>query len=95
MQLYQVLRRPVLTEKSDALAAQGKYVFRVDKAANKLEIKAAVEHAFNVDVVNVNLIRVPARLGRFGKRRPPSRPAFKKAIVTLKQGQTIKFFEGV
>ena len=95
MQLYEVLRRPVLTEKSDALAGQGKYVFRVDRAANKLEIKRAVEQAFNVQVTDVNVVRVPPRLGRFGRRRAPARPGYKKAVVTLKKGQTIKFFEGV
>jgi large subunit ribosomal protein L23 len=95
MQSYQVLKRPVLTEKTDGLAKSSKYVFRVGDGANKLQIKQAVEQAFNVQVMAVNVVRIPARLGRFGKRRAASRPSFKKAIVTLKAGQTIKFFEGV
>ena len=95
MRSYQVLKRPVQTEKSDTLSAKGKYVFRVGEGANKLQIKQAVEQAFNVEVTAVNVVRIPPRLGRFGRRRAASRPGFKKAIVTLKPGQTIKFFEGV
>ena len=95
MHSYQILRRPVLTEKSDTLGALSKYVFRVGEGANKLQIKQAVEQAFNVEVTAVNVVRIPPRLGRYGKRRAASRPGFKKAIVTLKPGQTIKFFEGV
>ncbi len=94
MHIYEVLRRPLITEKSTTLQTQGKYAFEVHKEANKLLIKQAVEKAFNVKVSAVNVLTVRGKIkgmGRFRKQQSP----WKKAIVTLKPGQKIEFFEGV
>jgi len=95
MHVYDVLRRPVVTEKSMLLAEEGKYVFEVDRRANKHQIKEAVEKVFDVTVVSVNVIKVPAKRGRYGRRMVVKEPAWKKAIVTLTPGDNIAFFEGV
>ncbi|MGB9592801.1 MAG: 50S ribosomal protein L23 [Anaerolineae bacterium] len=95
MNIYEVLRRPVLTEKSDVMREQSKYTFEVDRRATKIMVKQAVEAAFNVKVVDVNIINVPATMGRYGRRKVISQPAWKKAIVTLAPGDKITFFEGV
>ncbi len=94
MHLYEVLRRPLITEKSTALQAQGKYAFEVAKEATKPQIKQAVEKAFKVEVTAVNVVKVPGKSRRLGRRLLPARP-WKKAIVTLKPGDRIEFFEGV
>ena len=94
MNLYEVLRRPLITEKSTLLKEQDRYAFEVDKKANKYQIKAAVEAAFKVKVVKVNVITVPGKMRRMGRRQIMT-PAWKKAVVTLELGQTIEFFEGV
>jgi len=95
MHVYDVLRRPVVTEKSMLLAEEGKYVFEVDRRANKHQIKEAVEKVFDVTVVSVNVIKMPAKRGRYGRRMVVKEPAWKKAIVTLTPGDNISFFEGV
>jgi large subunit ribosomal protein L23 len=92
---YEVLRRPVVTEKSTTLAAQGKYVFEVLMAANKPQIKSAVERAFDVHVASVNTLVVRGKRRRLGRSRPGQQPAWKKAIVTLQPGDQIEIFEGV
>lgn len=95
MHPYQVIRRPIVTEKSNALAGeQGQYTFQVDKRANKAQIKQAVETAFEVDVRDVRVINVPGKVRRMG-RRVRRTPSWKKALVTLAQGQRIELFEGV
>jgi len=94
MHVYNVVRRPLITEKGTALQAQNKYVFEVDRRANKIQIKEAVEKAFNVEVKAVNVCNMPGKMRQVGKSRGMS-PAWKKAIVTLKEGQKIEFFEGV
>lgn len=91
---YSVLRRPIITEKSTALAAQNKYVFEVDPRANKAQIKEAVEVAFGVRVQAVNTMNVRGKARRFG-RRETRQPDWKKAIVTLRPGDKIELFEGV
>ncbi len=93
MHLYEVLRRPLITEKSTALQAEGKYAFEVAREANKPQIKQAVEKAFKVEVTAVNVLTVPGKSRRLGRRLLPPRP-WKKAIVTLKPGDKIEFFEG-
>ncbi len=96
MHVYDVLRRPVVTEKSNAQGdAHNKYSFEVDRRANKMQVKDAVETAFNVSVVSVRIINIPARMGHYGRRRVIKKSAWKKAVVTLPPGQTIQFFEGV
>ena len=94
MHLYQVLRRPLITEKNSMLQAQGKYAFEVAKEANKPQIKQAVEKAFKVKVTTVNIMTVPGKTRRVGRRQVLT-PAQKKAIVTLKPGDKIELFEGV
>jgi large subunit ribosomal protein L23 len=94
MHLYEVLRRPLITEKSTALQAQNKYAFEIADGANKLMIKQAVEKAFKVTVMGVNVITMRGKTRRVGRRQVQTSP-WKKAIVTLKMGDKIEFFEGV
>ena len=94
MHTYEVLRRPIVSEKSIILQGHGKYTFEVASVASKHQIKAAVETAFKVDVLGVNVVTVPGSVRRVGRRRVQSSP-WKKAVVTLKPGQKIEFFEGV
>ncbi len=91
MNLYEVLRRPVITEKSTLLAERGKYVFEVSRDATKWMIKEAVQKAFEVDVKQVNVMSVKGKMKRYGRRPKPQR-SWKKAVVTLKQGDTIELF---
>lgn len=94
MNLYEVLRRPLITEKSTELQVADKYAFEVSKKSTKPMIAAAVELAFKVDVTAVNIINMPGKMKRFGRRQVLSQ-SWKKAIVTLKPGDKITFFEGV
>ena len=94
MHLYEVLRRPLITEKDTTLQAEGKYSFEVDREANKHQIKQAVEKAFKVKVTAVNVLTVPGK-GRRMRGRQVLTPSWKKAIVSLKSGDKIGFFEGV
>ena len=94
MHLYEVLRRPLITEKNTMLQAQGKYVFEVAEEANKHQIKQAVEKVFKVKVMAVNVMTVPGKMKRVGRRMVLT-PSHKKAIVTLKSGDKIELFEGV
>jgi large subunit ribosomal protein L23 len=94
MNIFEVIRRPLVTEKSTRLSERNKYVFEVDKRANKDQVRLAVEKAFNVGVIDVNVIKVHGEAKRMGKRQVVA-PAWKKAIVTLKEGDKIQFFEGV
>ena len=94
MHLYEVLRRPLITEKSTLLKEQGRYAFEVAPEANKRQIKEAVETAFKVKVVKVNVMRMPGKTRRIGRRQVLT-PSWKKAVVTLQPGQKIEFFEGV
>ena len=94
MHLYEVLRRPLITEKNTALQAEGKYTFEIAKEANKHQVKQAVEKAFKVKVAAVNVVTVPGKERRVGRRLVLTQP-WKKAIVTLQPGDKIAFFEGV
>ncbi len=94
MEVLEILRRPIITEKSTALQGQGKYTFEVAKDANKQQVKRAVEVAFKVEVAKVNVMTMPAKWRGPGRRRGQTSP-WKKAVVTLKPGQRIEFFEGV
>ena len=93
MNLYEVLRRPLITEKYTILQAFGKYAFEVDEQANKSQIKQAVEKAFKVEVTAVNVMTVPGKRRRRGMREIAPR-SWKKAVVTLKPGDKIEVFEG-
>jgi len=94
MHLYEVLRRPLITEKNTALQAQGKYAFEVAGEANKHQIKQAVEMAFKVKVSAVNVMTVHGKERRMRGRQVLTQ-SWKKAIVSLKPGNKIAFFEGV
>lgn len=95
MHPYEVLRRPLLTEKTNLQSdTENRYSFEVDRRANKLQVKDAVEKAFNVQVEAVNIINVPSKTRRLG-RQLGHRPGWKKAIVKLAAGQRIQLFEGV
>ena len=94
MHLYEVLRRPLITEKNAMLQAQGKYAFEIAREANKQQVKQAVEKAFKVEVLAVNVMTVPGKTRRVGRRQVLTQSR-KKAIVTLKPGDKIEFFEGV
>lgn len=88
-----VIKRPVITERTTDMLADKKYVFEVDLRANKTEIKDAVQQIFGVKVVNVNTMRVkgkPKRVGKYFGRRSD----WKKAIVQLSEdSKTIEYFE--
>jgi len=94
MHLYEVLRRPLITEKATLLKEGNKYVFEVAKGATKPQIEEAVEKAFKVKVVKVNIITVSGKTKRMGRREVTS-PSWKKAIVSLEPENKITFFEGV
>ena len=94
MHLYEVLQRPLITEKATLLKEGNEYVFEVAKEANKPQIKEAVERAFKVEVARVNVMAVPGKRRRMGRREVET-PSWKKAMVTLKPGHKIAFFEEV
>lgn len=94
MHLYEVLRRPLVTEKNAALQAMGKYAFDVDEVATKPQVKQAVEKAFKVSVTAVNVMMVPGKTRRIGRREVKTQ-SWKKAIVTLKPGDKIELFENL
>ena len=91
---YEVLRRPLITEKNTMLIEQNKYAFEVAKNANKPQIKDAVEKAFKVKVAAVNVMCVPGKMRRAGRQRGMTSP-WKKAVVTLEPGHKIELFEGI
>ncbi len=95
MNLYEVIKRPLITEKGTrAQAENSQYVFQVDHRATKYDIRAAVEMAFNVKVANVNSANFSGKWKRVGKSIGKAND-WKKAVVTLKPGEKIEFFEGV
>jgi large subunit ribosomal protein L23 len=95
MNLHDVIQRPVVTEKSSIAREEANIAtFRVDPAATKAEIRNAVEALFEVQVKRVRTMQQPGKKKRVGKK-VGRRPAWKKAIVELAEGQTIEFFEGV
>ena len=96
MNVYDIIKRPVITEQSMADVADKKYVFMVDINANKTEIKAAVEEVFGVKVAKINTVRMQGKVKRTGAYPAGRRPAYKKAIVTLTaNSKTIELFEGM
>jgi large subunit ribosomal protein L23 len=95
MNPYEILRRPIITEKNTTLMEQGQYSFEVAREANKIQIKEAVETAFpKVKVKAVNTLIMPAKSRRRG-RIVGRLPGWKKAVVTLREGDRIELFEGV
>ncbi len=93
MDLHQVLIAPVVSEKSYSLIEDNKYSFRVHPSAHKTEIRQAVEELFGVKVEGVNVIKVQSKPKRRGISQG-RRPGWKKAIVQLREGDSIPIFEG-
>jgi len=90
-----IILKPLVTEKStDLRVKEDKYAFEVDLKANKPEIKKAIEELFKVNVVEVHTMIVHGKVKRMG-RFEGKRPNWKKAIVSLKKGEKIEFFETV
>lgn len=94
MTMNDILIQPVLSEKATALREQGKYVFKVHTDANKQQIKEAVAKLFNVTVVKVTTVNVLGKVKRV-RGKPGKTADWKKAIVRLAPGETIKVFEGI
>ncbi len=96
--LYEVLRRPLITEKSNYQSGKlNQYAFEVASEATRVMVKDAIETLFDVKVERVNIINTAAKRGRRARSRRLliRKPGYKKAIVTLKAGQTLQIFEGV
>lgn len=93
---YDIILKPVITEKSMEMLTQGKYTFKVAKDSNKIEIAKAVEALFpGVKVAKVNTVNCRGVMKRMGRNEGYT-PAWKKAIVTLAEGsKTIEFFDGM
>lgn len=89
----EVILAPVVSEKSYALIEQNKFSFKVHKDAHKTQVRQAVEQLFDVKVIGVNILKVQAKPKRRGLFKG-ERPGWKKAIVQLREGDTIEFFEG-
>jgi large subunit ribosomal protein L23 len=93
MDASQVVLAPIVSEKSYEGSTRGTYTFRVHPDAHKTQIRQAVEQLFDVKVQRVNVIKVAAKPKRRGLHRG-TRPAWKKAVVQLRAGDTIEIFEG-
>lgn len=89
---YDIIKRPLITEKTTYLVEKGKYTFEVMQGVNKVEIKKAIEELFDVNVVSINVINVRKKARRVGKYDGYT-AAVRKAIVTLQEGQTLDVFE--
>ena len=93
---YDIIIRPIITERSMSSVAEKKYVFEVAPNAGKIEIKKAVEEIFSVKVDSVNTMNVPGKAKRMGAARPGRTNDWKKAIVQLTEdSKTIELFEGM
>jgi large subunit ribosomal protein L23 len=89
----EVLLAPVVSEKSYSLISDRKYTFKVHKNAHKTQVRQAVEELFEVHVENVNILKVQSKPKRRGATKG-TRPGWKKAIVQVREGETIEIFEG-
>ena len=93
---YDIIIRPIITERSMAAVAEKKYVFEVAKTANKIEIAKAIEEIFGVKVAKVNTLNVSGKAKRMGAGRPGTTRSWKKAYVQLTaDSKTIEVFEGM
>ena len=96
MTAYDIIIRPIITERAMSGVAEKKYVFEVAKDAGKIEIKKAVEEIFGVKVAKVNTLNMQGKKKRMGARPEGRRANWKKAMVTLTaDSKTIEFFEGM
>jgi large subunit ribosomal protein L23 len=93
-----ILKRPIVTEKMAALQESGRYTFEVDRQANKIEVRRAIEQLYGVTVVAVNTMRYAGKIKSRNTKNGPvtgRRPSSKRAVVTLKAGDTIDFYTGI
>ena len=97
MNPYKIVIRPIDTEKTRYQASElGQYTFEVDRRANKIQVRQAIEAIYDTSVVAVNMMNMPAKASkRRGRRRMVRRPQWKKAVVTVAEGQRLDVFEGV
>ena len=93
--VHDILIRPVISEKSTQQTERNNYTFAVARDANKFQIKAAVEAEFKVNVLDVRVLTVKPKQKRRGRRQSGMTAAWRKAVVTIAQGQKIQFFEQV
>lgn len=91
---FNILLEPIITEKSHGKVAENKYVFKVDKISNKKTVQEAVKAVYNVLAVKVNIVNIPAKKRQVGAK-VGWKAGFKKAIVTLKEGDKIELVKGV
>lgn len=91
---YKIIMKPLVTEKVSGLGALNKYVFAVAKNTNKIEVAKAIKEIYGIKPVSVNVIRMSGKKARYG-RISGRRKDWKKAIITLPKGETIKIYEGV
>jgi len=94
MRYDQILIEPILSEKTNMMREEGKYVFKVDPRATKIQIKEAVQKLYNVNPVSCNVMRVGGKPKRL-RSRPGYTSSYKKAIVKLAKDEKISIFEGV
>ena len=93
---YDIIRRPIITERSMAASEMKRYTFEVAKTANKIEIAKAIEEIFDVKVVKVNTLNMQGKMKRVGAQPAGRRASWKKAIVTLSaDSKAIEMFEGM
>lgn len=93
LHLYDIIRRPIVSEKSNSLTTNNQYVFEVAEGANKVQIKEAVGVIFDVEVVKVNTMVMPYKRGRRGRKFYRRTQQWKKAVVTVAEGDKIDLFE--
>jgi large subunit ribosomal protein L23 len=94
MKILSIIKRPVITEKSLSATKDNTYTFEVAKEATKAQIRVALKHSFNVDAVSIRTsIKKPTTVSTGRKRMTSKSPTTKKAIITIKAGQSIKVFE--
>ncbi|HYA12944.1 MAG TPA: 50S ribosomal protein L23 [Syntrophales bacterium] len=94
MDMYRIIRRALITEKSTIAKDENKYIFEVDRRANKIEVAKAVEKLFKVKVMDVHIMNVIGKKKRVG-RIMGEKSSWKKAVVTLASGSRIEIHEGV
>jgi large subunit ribosomal protein L23 len=94
MEIHQIIRRPLVTEKTTLMREENQYIFEVDTRANKIEIEKAVEKLFKVKVLDVRTLNVLGKKKRYG-RQQGQKSDWKKAIVTVAPGSSIEIFDKV
>ncbi|PIV51892.1 50S ribosomal protein L23 [Candidatus Falkowbacteria bacterium CG_4_9_14_3_um_filter_36_9] len=91
---YRILIKPMVTEKASIIASANKYIFQVSRDANKIEISKAINDVYGIKPVSVNIVTMGGKKTRYG-RITGKRKNWKKAVITLPEGSSIKLYEGV